>query len=375
MQRVFIATNSNKLNVSRNSSAANSAIPFQCAAHCGNSVCHCPIGTSRPWHFSGPSLNGPELQVFARTAPTRRSDAFSAWAIGHALLGRARHGNNSQRGRLLGSGALLREAGPELRTRHDAGNANSARLAMMRKAIYSAGGVLLAIAMAGFIIHRVDGEIVRHDPDTLPGSAGLMRYGIARGASIFHSHCATCHGKDGAGDASRGVPNLADDDWLYGSGSVSYIERIVAYGIRSKHPKSWNLAIMPAFAHAKPSPTDARIPPLSPAGIRDVIEYLLYLQKRPADAQAVPRGAQIYNNVGGCYDCHSTDAKGDTAIGAPNLVDPITLYGDGSRGALFESIANGRQGVCPAWVKILSAAAVREVSIYVYSLSHTAPSG
>ena len=246
---------------------------------------------------------------------------------------------------------------------------------MMRKVICGAGSVLLAIAVAVFIIHRVDGEILRHDPDALPGSAGFMRYGIARGAPIFRSHCATCHGREGAGDASRGVPNLTDNDWLYGAGSVSDIERIVAYGIRSKHPKSWNLAIMPAFAHAKPSPTDAKIPPLSPAGIRDVIEYLLYLQKRPADAQAVPRGAQIYNNVGGCYDCHSTDAKGDAAIGGPNLVDPITLYGDGSREALFESIANGRQGVCPAWVNILSATAVREVSIYVYSLSHPAHSG
>ena len=244
----------------------------------------------------------------------------------------------------------------------------------MRKAIYRAAGVLLAFTVAAFIVHRVDGEILQHDPDTLPGSAGLMRYGIVRATPIFRSHCATCHGNDGAGNASRGIPNLTDNDWLYGAGSVSDIERIVAYGIRSRRPKSWNLAIMPGFGHAKPSPTDPRIPPLSPAGIRDVIEYLLYLQKRPADVQAVPRGARIYKNVGGCYDCHSTDAKGDTAIGAPNLADRITLYGDGSREALFESIANGRQGICPAWINSLSAAAVREVSIYAYSLSHPAHS-
>jgi hypothetical protein len=37
---------------------------------------------------------------------------------------------------------------------------------------------------------------------------------------------------------------------------------------------------------------------------------------------------------------------------------------------MFESIAYGRQGVCPAWSDKLSPAEMREVSLYVYSLSH-----
>jgi hypothetical protein len=39
---------------------------------------------------------------------------------------------------------------------------------------------------------------------------------------------------------------------------------------------------------------------------------------------------------------------------------------------LFLSIAYGRQGVCPAWVGRISAAGIRELALYVYSLSHSA---
>jgi cytochrome c oxidase cbb3-type subunit 3 len=245
---------------------------------------------------------------------------------------------------------------------------------MMRKTIYGASGLVALIAAVAFTVHRADAALLRHDPDTLAGDGSLMRYAIARGAPIYRARCASCHGANGGGDATRGIPNLADGEWLYGSGLLSDIERVVAYGIRANHPKSWNLAIMPAFARARPSPTDPNMPPLRPAAIRDVIEYLMYLQQRPANPDAVARGAQVYSNTGGCYDCHSADAKGDPAIGAPNLTDRATLYGDGSREALHDSIAHGRQGVCPAWINSLSAAAVREVAVYVYSLSHSSQS-
>jgi cytochrome c oxidase cbb3-type subunit 3 len=102
-----------------------------------------------------------------------------------------------------------------------------------------------------------------------------------------------------------------------------------------------------------------------------LIEFLLSLQGKEADASRASRGAALYAGRAGCYDCHSSDAKGDTAIGAPNLTDGITLYGDGSRDALFLSIAYGRQGVCPAWVRQLSPAAIRELALYVYSISHS----
>lgn len=39
---------------------------------------------------------------------------------------------------------------------------------------------------------------------------------LTRGAEVFASTCASCHGARGEGMASVGAPDLTDDDWLYG---------------------------------------------------------------------------------------------------------------------------------------------------------------
>jgi len=213
-------------------------------------------------------------------------------------------------------------------------------------------------------------QLLRADPDALPGDAMLLRFAVRRGRPLFEARCAACHGASGTGDTVNGIPDLTDNDWLYGTGRPAEIEKVIDYGIRSRNPKAWNLAIMPAYARPQPNPGDKNIQPLTPGEIGDVIEFLMRQQGRPADAAAVSRGAALFTGHGGCYDCHSLDAKGDSAIGAPNLSDAITLYGDGSRGALYMSIAYGRQGVCPAWIARASAASIRELALYVYSISH-----
>jgi cytochrome c oxidase cbb3-type subunit III len=213
-------------------------------------------------------------------------------------------------------------------------------------------------------------QLLRADPDALSADAMLLGFAVRRGEPLFAARCAACHGASGSGDPARGVPDLTDDDWLYGTGRTSEIEKVIDYGIRSRNPKAWNLAVMPAYARPLPNPADKNIQPLTPGEIDDVIEFLIRQQGRQADPAAVARGASLFTGHGGCYDCHSIDAKGDSAIGAPNLSDAITLYGDGSRDALHMSIAYGRQGVCPAWVNRASAASIRELALYVYSISH-----
>ncbi|HTD73511.1 MAG TPA: c-type cytochrome [Steroidobacteraceae bacterium] len=213
-------------------------------------------------------------------------------------------------------------------------------------------------------------KLLRADPDALPGDATLLRFAIGRGEPLFTAHCAACHGATGAGDPAKETPNLTDGDWLYGTGRVTDIERVIDYGIRSGNSRAWNLAIMPAYARPTPSPADKNIQPLSPGDIAGLIEFLMRRQGRPADQDAAAQGAALFAGHAGCYDCHSLDAKGDSAIGAPNLTDAITLYGDGSREALFMSIAYGRQGVCPAWIKRLNPAGIRELALYVHSISH-----
>lgn len=235
--------------------------------------------------------------------------------------------------------------------------------------------ILIAALAAAYLVHteRQSAALLRADPDVIAQNPTLVHYGLAHGRSTYRSQCLGCHGENGVGDAARGIPVLSDADWLYGNGTISDIERIVTYGIRSDNPKAWNLATMPAFGRPKPSQANPSIQPLRPDQIRDVIELLMLKQGKPADMAAAARGGQIYQSVGACYDCHSPDARGDGAIGAPNLADPVTLYGNGDRNALYESIANGRQGVCPSWIGLLSPLKIREVTLYVYMLSHPVP--
>lgn len=216
--------------------------------------------------------------------------------------------------------------------------------------------------------HLIAARLLRTDPDVIAAHASLDRFAVRRGAPIFHARCAGCHGDHGQGDRARGVPNLTDQDWLYGEGQVSDIERVIDYGIRAPNPKSWNMAVMPALATPHPG-GEKGLEPLSPRDIDDVIAFLMRVEHRPFDKVAAARGEVIYQTRGACYDCHGADAGGDSAIGAPNLADRIWLYGDGSHGAIFQSIARGRQGMCPAWIKILRPAQIREVAVYVHSLS------
>jgi cytochrome c oxidase cbb3-type subunit 3 len=240
---------------------------------------------------------------------------------------------------------------------------------MVRIILLLAGSACL---MAAVLLHvsQLEGRLLRADPNAVANDTALMAFAHDRGERLFDGYCARCHGLQGQGDPGRGVPALDDSDWLYGTGLVSDIEQIVKYGIRSYHPKGWNLAIMPAYATPQPSARDSKIPSLSPGNIRDVVEYLISRQGQRAEGAAAARGADLFAGAGGCYDCHAADAKGDSSIGAPNLTDRIILYGDGSRESLTMSIAYGRHGLCPAWVRRISPAGIREVAIFVYSLSH-----
>ena len=235
-------------------------------------------------------------------------------------------------------------------------------------------GVVTIVAGPMLMVHALNVRMLRADPNRLSQDLTLNTYAMAVGEAGYQSHCASCHGAKAKGDPSRGVPDLTDQDWLYGEGRVQDIERVVTYGIRSGNPKGWRLAEMPAYATATPSVTE-KVPPLAPQDISDVAQYLLLLEDRPTQGQAARRGAEIYAKRGGCFDCHGADARGDSAIGAPNLIDHIWLYGDGSAQAIYTSIARGHHGTCPAFIGRVSASAIRAISVYVHSLSHLAREG
>ncbi|QWE26337.1 cytochrome-c oxidase, cbb3-type subunit III [Polynucleobacter sp. AP-Ainpum-60-G11] len=48
----------------------------------------------------------------------------------------------------------------------------------------------------------------------------------ARGAEVFKSNCAACHGADGKGNIALGAPNLTDKTWLYGGSEATIVETV-----------------------------------------------------------------------------------------------------------------------------------------------------
>ena len=225
------------------------------------------------------------------------------------------------------------------------------------------------LAAATLAARAADDRLVVADADAPPPAGALGLFARTRGRTLFAQHCADCHGGDGRGDAQAGIPNLTDQDWLYGSGKVSEIETIVTHGVRAFAPKTWKLADMPAFGHARPSAAEPGLKPLTPGEVADLTDYLLALEGRPHDAATADRGRADYLGPGGCFDCHGQDGRGDPGIGAPNLADRVWLYGHGAREEIARSIREGRRGRCPAWADRLSQAQIREIAIYVHGLS------
>lgn len=230
--------------------------------------------------------------------------------------------------------------------------------------------VLSAAAIGHAIWQRADqAAVLRADPDAILSDPHLRAVALAGGKPVYTQYCASCHGTTGKGDQTLGVPNLTDDDHLYGTGSVAQIEDIARYGIRAHNKRGWNLAVMPAYAHKIPDAAEP-LPPQTPAEIEDLTQYLLSFTGRATDPAAVARGPATYSKAG-CWDCHGRDLGGDPAIGAPTLTDNIWLYG-GTADDIRRTISRGRAGISPAFAKVLTPAQLRDVAVYVASLAPTA---
>lgn len=241
-----------------------------------------------------------------------------------------------------------------------------------RKALIWLALAALALILTGaglgrwaYVSHQY-ARLLTQDADAIPAQPALLAFASRQAAPIYDHNCRRCHGADLKGDLRLGAPDLTDQDWLFGEGRSSEIEQTITHGVRSGDPKARNLSAMPAFAHAEPYDR-YRIPPLKPGEIRDLVAYLLATEGRAAEPAAAARGGQIFHTNGGCYDCHGADAHGDGAIGAPNLTDNIWLYGDSSPKAIFDSIAGGRAGACPAWGERLKPGQIRALALFIFA--------
>ena len=232
--------------------------------------------------------------------------------------------------------------------------------------------LLATLSLAAWGVHSIRDRALRDRllvsaPEAIGNDPTIGPYAFREGRAAYRKHCASCHGTSGNGDTVLGVPALASGHWLYGAGRVAELEHTILYGIRSGHPKTWNLAYMPAFATPKPY-APYPIPSLAPDQIDDVTGYLLSLRGLDIDRATARRGSIVFHGPGGCYDCHGDDAKGDPAIGAPDLTDAQWLLGDGSATSMRATIAQGLAGRCPAWIDRLAPATIRALAVYVHSL-------
>lgn len=165
------------------------------------------------------------------------------------------------------------------------------------------------------------------------------------GKRLFLTYCMQCHGADARG--SKGFPNLADSDWLYGGEPEKIVETIA----------NGRQGVMPPHAH------------LGAETIKNLANYVRSLSGLPHDTERANKGREAFMTAG-CVGCHGMDAKGMQAVGAPNLTDGTWLYGS-SEATIVETITNGRQNRMPAWKDFLGDAKVHLLAAYVYSLSNS----
>lgn len=174
-------------------------------------------------------------------------------------------------------------------------------------------------------------EDLSHNPEAM---------GTAR--NLFGANCTTCHGSDARG--AKGFPDLVDNDWLWG-GEADTIYQTIAQG---RH------GAMPALGSA-----------LGRDGLNEVASYVVSLGNRQAPADWVAAGKKRFDMI--CAACHGLDARGNRALGAPNLTDDIWLHG-GDLDSIRATIEHGRNGEMPAHLPLLGEARVRLLAAYVLSL-------
>lgn len=166
---------------------------------------------------------------------------------------------------------------------------------------------------------------------------------VRLGRNLFLNNCATCHGSDARG--ARSFPDLTDDAWLYGSAPEA-VEATIANG---------RTGVMPALGAA-----------VGEQGVAELTAYVLSLSGGGSgDAGAIAAGAQKYQLF--CSACHGADARGNQAVGAPDLTDENWLHG-ATAADISDVIANGRMNHMPAQLENLGADRIRVLVAYVLSL-------
>ncbi|VUD52381.1 Cbb3-type cytochrome c oxidase subunit CcoP2 [Thalassocella blandensis] len=163
------------------------------------------------------------------------------------------------------------------------------------------------------------------------------------GLRLFANNCAVCHGADGGGNF--GIPNLTDNDWLYG-GSPETIQTTITHG-RGGNMPAWG-------------------PLLGEEKVSQVSHFVRQISGQEHDADLALAGKAVFTQ--NCVACHGADGKGSKDVGAPNLTDSTWLY-SGSLEGITHSVRNGLANKMPAQKDLLRQEKIHVLAAYVYSLS------
>jgi len=138
---------------------------------------------------------------------------------------------------------------------------------------------------------------------------------------IFAQHCAACHGPEGEGQAAN-FPNIIDDDWQWG-GDAAQLEQTIRAGRQ---------AVMPGLSAV-----------LDETAIAQISQHVVRLQSG-VDSPGDDPGQVQYLTY--CSACHGPAGTGNALLGAPNISDTTTIYGN-SEEAIAQTITMGRFGIMP----------------------------
>ena len=180
----------------------------------------------------------------------------------------------------------------------------------------------------------------------------MFRFALAGGESAYKVYCSQCHGSGGQG--APGFPNLNDDDWLWG-GDLDAIYTSIKHGIRNDEDDDSRDSLMPAFGADEV---------LEREQIIAVTQYVLSVSNQEHDVTLASAGEQIFSD--NCAACHGDNAAGNRELGAPNLADAISLYGNNAE-LIQTQISQPQHGVMPAWQGRLSDETIKQLAIYVHS--------
>lgn len=212
-------------------------------------------------------------------------------------------------------------------------------------------------------------RVLNASPEAIAAEPGLADFVTSTAKAAIAGHCSRCHGQELRG--APGVPDLLDNDWLWGSatdysaaGAVMSIQRTLLYGIRNKDcpPEQQSYGACSATRFSQ-MPGYLTLQTLTEAQIADMVEYVLQLSGGEADAEAAGRAEADFAV---CTECHGQFGEGDPAFGGPNLTDEISLFGN-DRETLGEVIANGREAACPPWGDTLDAATIKALAVHIYN--------